>query len=43
MRYYVPLREKKVPDKKPSPSQLVPLWIWLAIIAVLMLFILALR
>jgi hypothetical protein len=43
MRYYVPLR-KKLPHEEKRPSALViPLWAWLALVAVLLLVVLALR
>jgi hypothetical protein len=44
MRYYLPLREKSVQGKKGQvPSRLLPLWVWLAAIACLLLLVLALR
>jgi hypothetical protein len=43
MRYYVPLR-KKAPLAEKRPSALViPLWIWLGLVALLVLMVLALR
>lgn len=44
MRYYLPLREKSLQGKKgPAPSRMLPLWVWLAVIACLLLLVLALR
>lgn len=43
MRYYLPLREKSVRGKGRAPSGLLPLWVWLAAIACLLLLVLALR
>ncbi len=43
MRYYVSLRKKK-PDEEKRPSALViPLWVWIGLVAALMLLVLALR
>jgi hypothetical protein len=44
MRYYLPLREKSVQGKKgQAPSRMLPLWVWLAAIACLLLLVLAMR
>ena len=43
MRYYIPLREK-LPHVEKRPSALViPLWVWLGLVALLVLMVLALR
>jgi hypothetical protein len=43
MRYYIPIRTK-MPHEEKRPSVLVvPLWVWLALIAMLVLVVLALR
>ncbi|HLG77677.1 MAG TPA: hypothetical protein VKX46_14765 [Ktedonobacteraceae bacterium] len=43
MRYYLPLREKRVQAKNQAPSRMLPLWVWLLAIACLLLVVLALR
>ena len=43
MRYYLPLHEKNVESKNHIPSRVIPLWVWIVVIAVLMSVVLALR
>jgi len=43
MRYYLPLHEKTAQGKGPTPSRILPLWVWLLAIACLFLVVLALR
>jgi hypothetical protein len=43
MRYYLPLHEKNVQAKEHVPSRMFPLWVWLAVVAVLLLVVLAMR
>jgi len=43
MRYYLPLHEKNAQAKEHVPSRMFPLWVWLAVVAVLLLVVLALR
>jgi hypothetical protein len=41
MRYYLPLRDKKYKGR--APSLVIPLWVWIIVIAGLLLLVLALR
>lgn len=43
MRYYLPLREKTLQGKNHPPSRAIPLWVWMVVIALLLLVVLALR
>lgn len=43
MRYYLPLHEKNIQGKDHQPSRTIPLWVWIAVIALLLLVVLALR
>ena len=43
MRYYIPLREKMPHAEKRPSALMIPLWIWLGVIALLVLVVLALR
>jgi hypothetical protein len=43
MRYYIPMREKNVKIEKNSTSFMPPLWVWIALLAFLMLVVIALR
>lgn len=43
MRYYIPLREKTPREEKRPSALIIPLWVWLGLIAILVLMVLALR
>lgn len=43
MRYYVSLRKKSPIEEKRPSALVIPLWIWLGLVALLVLMVLALR
>ena len=43
MRYYIPIRTKMPHEEKRPSALVVPLWVWLALFAKLVLVVLALR
>ena len=43
MRYYIPMREKTPVEEKRPSALVIPLWVWLGLIALLVLVVLALR
>lgn len=43
MRYYLPLRTKAPHEEKRPSALIIPLWVWIGVVALLVLAVLALR
>ncbi len=43
MRYYLPTREKRVKEEGSASAFILPLWVWVILLACLLVFALSLR
>ncbi len=43
MRYYIPLRVQEEKTRRSSSAPMIPLWVWIVLLAFAMLVVLALR